>query len=221
VAFEASHIAAGAEAGLNPNTSIRHPEPEGTIAMRSEGLLQLAYADHSRYGCDFNWRMDRVLKVNDPARSILQPKNNLECGVKILCNHTIVQHKPLLTRSGYWSTLRPDGRSCRVFAKQMTNPPVVCGPGFAETLPQTAMRCISRRIEGCVVARNLLIANRLVRFRAGPQKGTAVATPGMPRKSIISMDFYGIIPSHEDFAKRTLRSAGHDDAGPPSPSGRH
>ena len=118
---------AGAEAGLNPNTSVRHTEPEGTMALRSEGLLQLAYADHKRYGCDFNWPVDRALKANDPAKTILQPKNNLKCGVKILVNQIIVQHKPLLTPSGYWSTLRPGGPSYRVFAKQMTNPPAACG----------------------------------------------------------------------------------------------
>jgi hypothetical protein len=118
---------AGAEAGLNPNTSIRHSDAEGAMAMRSEGLLQLAYADHKRYGCDFIWQVDRALKANDPAKTILQPKNNLECGVKILFNQTILQHKPLLSRSGYWSTLRPDGPSFRVFAKQMTNPPAACG----------------------------------------------------------------------------------------------
>jgi hypothetical protein len=95
--------------------------------MRSEGLLQLAYADQQRYGCDFNWQADRALKAHDPAKTILQPKNNLECGVKILVNQIIVQHKPLLTRSGYWSTLQPDGPSYRVFAKQMTNPPAACG----------------------------------------------------------------------------------------------
>src|SRR6202167_1061654 len=125
---------AGAEAGLNPTTSVRHIEPtvvkhdevRGTV-MRSEGLLQLAYADQKRYGCDFDWQVDRALKPNDPAKTILQPKNNLECGVKILVNQTIVQHKPLLTRSGYWSTLQPDGPSYRVFAKQMTNPPAACG----------------------------------------------------------------------------------------------
>jgi len=125
---------AGAEAGLNPNTTVRHTNPEGTkrdevsgMAMRSEGLLQLAYADQKRYGCDFNWQVDRQLKANDPAKTILQPKNNLECGVKILVNQIIVQHKPLLTSSGYWSTLRPGGPSYRVFAKQMTNPPTACG----------------------------------------------------------------------------------------------
>jgi hypothetical protein len=53
---------AAAEAGLNPNVSVRHTEPEGVKAMRSEGLLQLAYADHKRYGCDFNWQLDRALK---------------------------------------------------------------------------------------------------------------------------------------------------------------
>jgi hypothetical protein len=129
---------AGAEAGLNPNTSIRHAEPEGAMALRSEGLLQLAYADHKRYGCDFNWQVDRALRANDPAKTILQPKNNLECGVKILVNQTIVHHKPLLTRSGYWSTLRPDGLSFRVFAKQMTNPPAACSLPTKSTIDKSA-----------------------------------------------------------------------------------
>jgi hypothetical protein len=136
---------AGAEASLNPNTSVRHTEPEVAkrdgvrgMAMRSEGLLQLAYADQKRYGCNFNWQVDRALKANDPAKTILQPKNNLECGVKILVNQTIVQHKPLLTRSGYWSTLRPDGPSYRVFAKQMTNPPAACGPPAKSTIDKSA-----------------------------------------------------------------------------------
>jgi hypothetical protein len=90
-------------------------------------LLQLEYADHNRYGCDFNWQADRALKANDPAKTIPQPKNNLECRVKILVNEIIVHHKPLLTPSGYWATLRPDVPSFRVFAKQMTNPPDACG----------------------------------------------------------------------------------------------
>jgi hypothetical protein len=136
---------AGAEAGLDPNTSVRHSEPEVAkrdavrgMAMRSEGLLQLAYADQKRYGCDFNWQVDRALKANDPAKAILQPKNNLECGVKILVNQTIVQHKPLLTRSGYWATLRPDGPSYLVFAKQMTNPPAACGLSTKSTIDKSA-----------------------------------------------------------------------------------
>ena len=70
--------------------------------------------------------MDRTLKPSDPNRTILQPKNNLECGVKILANQIIVKHKPLLSQSGYWSTLQPGRPSYRVFAKQMTNPPAAC-----------------------------------------------------------------------------------------------
>jgi hypothetical protein len=136
---------AGAEAGLNPNTSVRHNEREDAkrdevsgVAMRSEGLLQLAYADQKRYGCDFNWQADRTLEAKDPAKTILQPTNNLECGVKILVNQIIVQHKPLLSRSGYWSTLQPDGPSHLVFAKQMSNPPAACGLPTNSTIDKSA-----------------------------------------------------------------------------------
>jgi hypothetical protein len=124
---------AGAEAGLNPKTRAHHTEPEVAVRDevsgmygRTEGLLQLTYADQKRYSCDFDWQADRTLKPNDPARTILQPKNNLECGVKILTNQIVTQHKPLLTRGGYWSTLQPGRPSYRVFAKQMTNPPAAC-----------------------------------------------------------------------------------------------
>lgn len=124
---------AGAEAGLDPKARARHLQPEvakrdevSGMSGRTEGLLQLTYADEKRYGCDFNWQADRTLKPNDPGRTILQPKNNLECGVKILANQIIVLHKPLLARSSYWSTLQPGTPSYRVFVKQMTNPPAAC-----------------------------------------------------------------------------------------------
>ena len=104
---------AGAEAGLDPTTRVRHTEPEVAVrdkvtgrAVRSQGLLQLTYEDQRRYGCDFDWDADKKLKADDPAKTILQPKNNLECGVKILARQIIDRHKPLLSRSGYWSTLR-------------------------------------------------------------------------------------------------------------------
>lgn len=125
---------AGAEAGLNPNASVHHTEQlvaerdEVTgIDIHSEGLLQLAYADKRRYGCNFDWHADRVLKAKDPAKTILQPKNNLECGVKILANQIITRHKPLLSKYAYWSTLQPGTPSYRVFIANMTNPPVACG----------------------------------------------------------------------------------------------
>jgi hypothetical protein len=124
---------AGAEAGLEPTTRVQHPEVDAKDdvtgrLVRSEGLLQLTYEDQERYGCDFNWEKDRTLAAHDPAKTILQPKNNLECGVKILERQIIAQHKPLLASTGYWATLRPGGISYRVFAKQMTNVPAACGP---------------------------------------------------------------------------------------------
>jgi hypothetical protein len=125
---------AGAEAGLNPRTRVRHTEPEVAktddvtgAAVRSEGLLQLSYASGKVYNCDFDWAADRKLAPTSSQKSILQPKNNLECGVKILTNQIVDQRKPLFTRTSYWSTLQPGRKSYRVFAKQMTNPPAACG----------------------------------------------------------------------------------------------
>jgi hypothetical protein len=135
---------AGAEASLEPKTRAHHTEPEISIpdavsrmSGHTEGLLQLTYADQKRYGCDFNWEVDRLLKPNDPAKTILQPKNNLECGVKILSNQLIIQHKPLLARSGYWSTLQPGRLAYRTFAKQMANPPAACALPRKTTIDKT------------------------------------------------------------------------------------
>lgn len=127
---------AGAEAGLKPTTNVRHTEPEVAVVdtvskrmVRSEGLLQLTYMDATRYGCDFDWEEDKTLAEKDPAKTILQPRNNLLCGVKILENQIVTQRKPLLTASSYWVTLRPGTPSYLVFAKQMKNVPTVCREG--------------------------------------------------------------------------------------------
>ena len=124
---------AGAEAGLKPTTNVRHTEPEVAVedsvtkrTVRQEGLLQLTYMDAERYGCDFDWEQDKVLAEKSPAKTILTPKNNLLCGVKILENQMLTQKKPLLSPSSYWVTLRPERPSYVVFAKQMKNVPAVC-----------------------------------------------------------------------------------------------
>jgi hypothetical protein len=122
---------AGAEAGLTPTADARArgPAKKDTVTrrmVRSEGLLQLAYMDTDRYGCNFDWDKDKLLPEKDPARTILQPANNLTCGVKILYRQLIVKHQPLMSRSSYWSTLRPGRAGYRVFARQMTNVPAVC-----------------------------------------------------------------------------------------------
>jgi hypothetical protein len=125
---------AGAEAGLNPNATVRHTEPKlaqeehvPVTKVRTEGLLQLTYADRQRYGCSFDQEADRGLPADDPAKTILRPKNNLVCGVAILKNQIIDLHRPLLWSNSYWATLRPGSVSYRIFAKQMINPPTACG----------------------------------------------------------------------------------------------
>lgn len=124
---------AGVEAGLIPTEDVRHTQAEVAIKdpvtkrlARSEGLLQLAYMDADRYGCDFDWERDKQLAEKDPARTILQPRNNLICGIKILQTQLIDKGKPLVSGSSYWSTLRPGTGSYRAFVKQMTNVPEVC-----------------------------------------------------------------------------------------------
>jgi hypothetical protein len=128
---------AGAEAGLKPTTDVRHTEPEIAVVdtvtkrmVRSEGLLQLTYMDATRYGCDFDWDKDKTLPEHDPAKTILQPRNNLTCGVKILENQMVRQRRPLLTSFSYWVTLQPERPSYQVFAKQMTNVPAACRQGM-------------------------------------------------------------------------------------------
>jgi hypothetical protein len=124
---------AGAEAGLEPTTDVRHTEPEVAVIdtvtkrmVRSEGLLQLTYMDADRYGCDFDWERDKELAEKDPDKTILQPANNLTCGIKILHTQLVEKGKPLVSSASYWSTLQPGTFSYRVFLKQMQNVPDVC-----------------------------------------------------------------------------------------------
>jgi hypothetical protein len=124
----------GAEAGLKATSDVQHIEPEVAVKdsvshrmVRSEGLLQLTYEDANRYGCDFDWDNDKQLKEHDPDKTILQPENNLLCGVKILERQIIEQKKPLLSKTSYWSTLRPGWPGFRVFLQQMANVPEACG----------------------------------------------------------------------------------------------
>jgi len=124
---------AGAEAGLVPTAVVRHTEPEVAVKdtvtnrmVRSQGLLQLTYMDADRYGCDFDWDKDKQLAEKDPQKTILQPRNNLLCGIRILKAQLVDKRKQLVTRSSYWETLRAGTAGYRVFTKQMTNVPATC-----------------------------------------------------------------------------------------------
>lgn len=127
---------AGAEAGLDPTTTVHHTDAVlqrvdrvTHRTVRQEGLLQLTYDDQIRYGCNFDWNHDRRLARNDPDRTILTPERNLTCGVHILENQIIRQGKPLVSRTSYFATLQPGTVSYRVFSKQMANVPAACGVG--------------------------------------------------------------------------------------------
>lgn len=136
---------AGAEAGLNANADVQHTEPQVAVVdgvshrmVRAQGLLQLTYEDSRRYGCDFDWRADKHLPPRDPRKTILQPDNNLLCGVSILGNQLIDKKKPLMSVTSYWSTLRPGWPGNTVFLKQMSNVPASCGHPRLSTPKRTA-----------------------------------------------------------------------------------
>jgi len=109
--------------------------------VRQEGLLQLTYMDQQRYACDFDWEKDKLLDEHDPDKTILQPRNNLLCGVNIIRYQLIDQHKPLLSSTSYFATLQPGTISVKVFLKQMANVPAVCGrPVRTQPRPEPSIR---------------------------------------------------------------------------------
>ena len=102
--------------------------------------VSFQYEDSRRYGCDFDWAQDRLLPEHDPDKTILQPRNNLLCGIRIVENQIVTQHKPLLSNSSYWVTLRPDNPSIRMFLKQMANEPAFCGRPLVRGVPPPTVR---------------------------------------------------------------------------------
>ena len=139
---------AGAEAGLRPTADVHHTDRVLQVRdnvthriVRQEGLLQLTYMDQERYACDFDWEKDKYLDAHDPDKTILQPRNNLLCGVNIIRNQLIDQHKPLLASTSYFATLQPGTMSVKVFLRQMTNVPAVCRkPVHTERPSESASR---------------------------------------------------------------------------------
>jgi len=119
---------------LQATADVQHTDPQVAVVdgvshrmVRASGLLQLTYEDSRRYGCDFDWKADKHLPPHDPRKTILQPDNNLLCGVSILENQVVDQKKPVMSTSSYWSTLRPGWPGNRVFLQQMRNVPAACG----------------------------------------------------------------------------------------------
>ncbi|MFN7453499.1 MAG: hypothetical protein ACK5RO_02440 [Pseudobdellovibrionaceae bacterium] len=79
--------------------------------LYSEGLLMLSYQDRQSVpGCRFDHRADQRLAATDLRRSILQPKNNLECGVRIMARQ-LKKHDRIVIGSGaYWGVIKSTSR---------------------------------------------------------------------------------------------------------------
>jgi hypothetical protein len=76
--------------------------------------------------------------VGDPDKTILQPKNNLMCGLRIMENQLVDLHRPLLSNRSYWGTLHPGTAGYRNFAREMANVPVACGARTAHRVKHHA-----------------------------------------------------------------------------------
>lgn len=103
--FESSHnpIIRFREKGLGIDRVTGKP-------VYSEGLLQLSYGDTLGHKyCKFDWDADKSLPPDSLERSILNPINNLDCGVRIL-NRQIQRRKKIATSIGaYWMVIKPSG----------------------------------------------------------------------------------------------------------------
>lgn len=91
-------------------SNFTQPDPITKKHVYSEGLMQLSYQDQLYYKehfkCGFDYEKDKLLPVNDPKRTILDPYINLRCGLLIL-NHKVKINRKIVTSNQYWSTLRP------------------------------------------------------------------------------------------------------------------
>lgn len=105
------------ESGWNPKsqyteTTLGTDQVTGKPLV-SEGLLQLSYTD-TRWAtwCDFDWQHDS--KEQTYALTILNPKNNLECGIGIMASQIRKNKNITMEKKVYWSTLKLDGQRTKI-----------------------------------------------------------------------------------------------------------
>lgn len=98
------------ESGWNPNaqfteTGLGNDEITGKV-LTSEGLLQLSYNDIKwTRACQFDWEADKNNNGSRPT-TILDPKNNLHCGITILSNQINKHKKIVLKKGAYWAVIK-------------------------------------------------------------------------------------------------------------------
>lgn len=109
------------ESSYNPMTRYREKtmgkDPVTGEQVHSEGLMQLSYQDSLwAKHCEFDWNKDRALGVEDPRRTIFDPKINLSCGIGILARQIRNKKKIMLpVKQGcYWVVLAPGTRYSKI-----------------------------------------------------------------------------------------------------------
>lgn len=112
------------ESSWNPRSqrveSTMGTDPVTSQQIMSEGLLQLSYQDEKNYriDCGFNWEKDQLLVLNHPGRSILDPFQNLRCGIKIISLRLKKYHSiQVPDKNVYWSVLRRNSKSNALIKK--------------------------------------------------------------------------------------------------------
>lgn len=82
-------------------------DPVTGLPVWSEGLLQLSYQDTLAYPfCEFDWSQDKNLSATDPRKSILDPIQNLQCGVRILSEQVRKKGRLILSSGAYWAVIK-------------------------------------------------------------------------------------------------------------------
>lgn len=98
------------ESGFNARSRVTISDDQSA----DEGLLHLSYQDAKTYAfCAFDADRDRALTADDLTRTVLNPVNNLDCGIKILA--TQVDHqRSIANREARWSALRAGAKDNHV-----------------------------------------------------------------------------------------------------------
>jgi hypothetical protein len=98
-----------------PQGSFPKPDPVTGQPVWSEGLLQLSYQDQRNHSfCKFDWNTDKRLGPSDPRKSILNPINNLNCGVQIMAKQIRLKGTFITEGNYYWSVLSMKNRFGKV-----------------------------------------------------------------------------------------------------------
>lgn len=114
------------ESGWKPNswmieTTMKN-DPVTGRQVRSEGLLQLSYQDKKNYSsipCHFDWEADKNLGDSDLNKTIFNPFNNLDFGIRILARQVKNTKKIALSSGVYWAVIKLNGKYSKI--KEISN----------------------------------------------------------------------------------------------------